>query len=93
MVPSAVVRLGEQGERDSSSRVKDVLYSPRGRRSMNPERRLEIEDRIHEISSELGLLEPTELTSGSVIRKLELQEIEELYAERESLLQELEKDC
>lgn len=60
---------------------------------MNVERRHEIELRIHDISRELGLLEPDDLTSGSLARKHDLQEIEELYAERERLLQEIEKDC
>jgi hypothetical protein len=61
-------------------------------RGMDSKRKREVEVRMHEISNELGLLEPAKLASASVTRQFELQEIEELYAERERLLQELEKD-
>ncbi len=60
---------------------------------MDAERLDEIEKRIREINRDLGLSEPTELHSGSSVLELGLQEMEELYAERERLLQELEKDC
>lgn len=60
---------------------------------MDAKRRGEIEARIRDISRELGLLEPSELTSGRPAPEHDLEEVEELYAERERLLQELEKDC
>ena len=60
---------------------------------MEAERRREIEARIREISRQLGLLDASELTSGRAAPELGLEEIEELYAERERLLSELEKDC
>jgi hypothetical protein len=60
---------------------------------MDTKRRGEIEARIRDISRELGLLEPSELTSGRPTPEHDLEEVEELYAERERLLQELEKDC
>jgi len=52
-----------------------------------------IEARIREISGELGLLNPIEVNSGRLVPEHNLEEMEELYAERERLLQELEKDC
>jgi hypothetical protein len=52
-----------------------------------------IEARIREISRELGLLDPAELSLESPAPEYDLEEMEELYAERERLLQELEKDC
>ena len=60
---------------------------------MDTESRREVEARIREISRELGLLDVSELTSGRAAPELGLEEIEELYAERERLLSELEKDC
>jgi hypothetical protein len=60
---------------------------------MDAERRREIEARMREINRELGLLEPAELSSGTRPTKHNLEEMEELYSERERLLQELEKDC
>jgi hypothetical protein len=38
-------------------------------------------------------LEPTDLTSERPAAEHDLEDIEELYAERERLLQELEQDC
>lgn len=60
---------------------------------MDPQVQSRIVDRIHEISRELGLLEPLDLTSGRSVAKHSLQDLEELYAEREHLLQELKEDC
>lgn len=60
---------------------------------MDTETRRTIEARIREISRELGLLDPAELSFGSPAPEHDLEEMEELYAERERLLQELEKDC
>lgn len=60
---------------------------------MDPQTQSRIEDRIHEISRELGLLEPLDLASGRLAAEHGLEEIKELYAERERLLQELENDC
>jgi len=60
---------------------------------MDAERRTEIEARIRELNRELGLLEPAELSSGTRPTEHNLEEMEELYSERERLLQELEKDC
>jgi hypothetical protein len=60
---------------------------------MDIESRCKIEARIREISRELGLLQPTDLTSGRPAAEHDLEDIEELYSERERLLQELEKDC
>ncbi len=56
-------------------------------------RQREIEARIHEISRELGLLQPNDLISGRPAAEHDLEEIEELYAEREQLIQELERAC
>ncbi len=52
-----------------------------------------IEARVRAISEELGLLEPAQLRSALSAPEHDLEELEELYAEREQLLQELEKDC
>jgi cell shape-determining protein MreC len=52
-----------------------------------------IEARVRAISEELGLLEPAQLRSALSASEHDLEELEELYAEREQLLQELEKDC
>jgi hypothetical protein len=60
---------------------------------LDAESRRKIEVRIQEISRELGLLEPVDLTSGSFAPEHNLEEVEELYAERERLMQELERDC
>jgi len=60
---------------------------------MEPKRKQEIESRIHEISRELGLLEPNDLTSGRPAAEHDLEELEELYSERERLIQELERAC
>ena len=59
---------------------------------MDPQIQSRIVDRIHEISRELGLLEPADLVSGWSEGKHSLQDVEELYAERERLLQELKED-
>jgi hypothetical protein len=56
-------------------------------------RQREIQTRIHEISRELGLLQPNDLISGRPAAEHDLEEIEELYAERERLIQELERAC
>lgn len=61
--------------------------------TVNVERRRAVELRIREISLELGLLEPSDLSSWNPAPEHDLQEIEEMYAERERLIQELEKDC
>ena len=58
---------------------------------MDPTRKREIESRIHEISRELGLLDPNDLISGRPAVEHDLQDFEELYSERERLLQELER--
>lgn len=60
---------------------------------MDPVTQSRIEDRIREISRELGLLEPLDLISGWSASTHRLQDVEELYAEREHLLQELKQDC
>jgi len=60
---------------------------------MDPQIQSRIVDRIHEISRELGLLEPLDLTSGWSASKHSLEDVEELYAEREHLMQELKQDC
>jgi hypothetical protein len=60
---------------------------------MDAKRQREIESRIQEISRELGLLEPNDLISGRPAAEHDLEEIEELYSERERLIQELELDC
>jgi hypothetical protein len=60
---------------------------------MDPEERHRIEVRISEINRDLGLLEPAPLGAESSVPQHDLAEVEELYAERERLLQELEKDC
>ncbi len=52
-----------------------------------------IEARVRTISEELGLLEPAQLRSTLSAPEHDLPELEELYAEREQLLQDLEKDC
>jgi hypothetical protein len=57
---------------------------------MDPKRKQEIESRIQKISRELGLLEPNDLTSGRPAAEHDLDELEELYSERERLIQELE---
>ncbi len=59
---------------------------------MDPQVRSRIEDRINVISRELGLLDPNDFIFGRRAEKHDLAEIEELYAERERLLQELQKD-
>ena len=58
---------------------------------MDPQTLSRIEDRIQEINRELGLSRPADLASGKPAAAHDLLEIEELYAERELLLQELEK--
>ena len=58
---------------------------------MDPKRKQEIESRILEISRELGLLEPDDLASGRPAAEHDLQELEDLYSERERLIQELER--
>jgi len=60
---------------------------------MDPERRRTVEMRVDEVCRVLGLTEPADSKRGTAEQKLELLEIEDLYAEREHLLQELEKDC
>ena len=60
---------------------------------MDPERRRTLEMRIDEVCHALGLTEPADTKPGAAEQKLELLEVEELYEERERLLQELEKDC
>lgn len=60
---------------------------------MDVESRCKIEARIREISRALGLLQPTDLTSGRPAAEHDLEDIDELYSERERLLQEREKDC
>jgi hypothetical protein len=58
-----------------------------------PKRQREIESRIQEISRELGLLELKDLISGRPAAEHDLEEIEELYSERERLTQELALAC
>ncbi len=58
---------------------------------MDPQTRSWIEERINEIGRELGLFGPDEFTAGKFTSDHDLQEIEELYAERERLIQELER--
>ena len=66
----------------------------RGRAAMDPQTQSRIEDRIREISRELGLLEASDLAFGRAAPpEHDLVEVGELYAERERLMQELEKDC
>ncbi len=60
---------------------------------MTAERRREVELRIKEINRELGLLEPTDLSSWNPAPEHDVREIEEMYAEREALIQELKYDC
>jgi hypothetical protein len=60
---------------------------------MDAQSQCRIEARIEEICRELGLSDPTDLTSGRPAAEHDLEDFEELYAERERLLQELEKDC
>ncbi len=60
---------------------------------MDPKRQCEIESRIQEINRELGLLEPNDLISGRPAAEHDLEEMEELYSERERLIQELERAC
>ena len=60
---------------------------------MDPQHRHMLEMRIDEISRVLGLSGPAGTRLGTAEQNFELLEIEELYAERERLLQELEKDC
>jgi hypothetical protein len=60
---------------------------------MDPKRQREIESRIQEISRELGLPEPNDLISGRPAAEHNLEEMEELYSERERLIQELERAC
>lgn len=60
---------------------------------MDPQVQSRIVDRIREISRELGLLEPLDLISGWSAAEHRLQDVEELYAEREHLMQELKEDC
>ncbi len=59
---------------------------------MDPQTQSRIEDRIQEIDRELGLSDAKRLMSGKSAAEHDLVEIEELYAEREHLLQELEED-
>ncbi len=56
---------------------------------MKTETRQEIETRIREIKQQLGLCEPSE---GPPLEH-NLEEMEDLYAELERLLQELKQDC
>ena len=58
---------------------------------MDPQTRSKVVDRIQEIGRELGLLEPEDLTSWKPASEQDLQDIEELYSERERLLQELKR--
>ncbi len=58
---------------------------------MDPLTQSRIADRIQEIERELGLSDTTRLASGKSAAEHDLAEIEELYAEREHLLQELKK--
>ncbi len=60
---------------------------------MDPKYQREIESRIQEISRKLGLLDPSDLISGRAASEYDLEEIEELYSERERLIQELELAC
>jgi hypothetical protein len=60
---------------------------------MDHEARQRIETRILAINEELGLLGPAQLGSPMSAPEHDFEEMEELYAEREQLLQELEKDC
>jgi hypothetical protein len=60
---------------------------------MDPKRKQEIESRIHQISHELGFLEPDDLISGMPAAEHDLEDLEELYSERERLIQELELAC
>jgi len=60
---------------------------------MDSTRQREIESRTREISRELGLLEPNALISGRPAAEHDLEEIEELYSERERLMQELQHTC
>ena len=58
---------------------------------MDAKHKREIESRIEEISGELGLLDPSDLISGRPAAEHDLEELEELYSERERLIQELER--
>lgn len=60
---------------------------------MDREMRQRLETRIRAINEELGLLKPGQLSSSVSAPEHDFEEMEELYAEREQLLQELEKDC
>ena len=60
---------------------------------MDPEHRRALEIRMDEVCRALGLTGSADSKRGTAEQRLELVEIEDLYAEREHLLQELEKDC
>lgn len=60
---------------------------------MDIRKRQVIEARVRAINEELGLLEPAQISSALSAPEHGLEEMEELFAESEQLLQELEKDC